>query len=128
MAFFERTLVYSITVVLFSWAVVNQYLAIPLVGVAVFLNLGFLIWFTVASVYLLGDPLGMNVPFLNIVQPHVLLEWQVVMQDLFPWLLFGFLLLVARYLRTTKMPYQRMNLAITKDSLDPSQSSRPVRG
>lgn len=114
-ALFERALVYSIAVVLFSWAVVNQYLAIPMAGVAVFMNIGFLIWLLLASLYLLGDPTSLNVPILNLIQPHTLLEYNVVAQDLFPWLLFGYLLLMFRYSADKERPFVRLPLMDSKD-------------
>lgn len=89
---FEFALAYSLTAVVFSWAMANQYLAGPMAAVAVFLNVGLLIWFLAASLYLGGDVGVLNLPILNQVQPHVLLEWQVVMQDLFPWVLAGWII------------------------------------
>lgn len=89
---FELALAYSISAVLFSWAVVNQYLVTPMAAVAVFLNIGFLIWLALATLYLGGAPDALNLPVLNQIQPHVLLDWNQVMQDLFPWLLIGWVL------------------------------------
>ena len=91
---FELALIYSITALVFSWAVANQYLATPMAAVAVYLNIGFLIWLALSSFYLGGDPATLNLPILNQIQPHVLLEWNQVMQDLFPWILIGWILLV----------------------------------
>lgn len=91
---FELALVYSITALVFSWAVANQYLATPMAAVAIYLNAGFLIWLLLSTLYLGGDPATLNLPVLNQVQPHVLLDWNQVMQDLFPWLLIGWLLLI----------------------------------
>lgn len=53
---FENALVYTISLVVFSSAMTDQYLAIPVAGVAVFLNIGFLLWIVLASAYLLGNP------------------------------------------------------------------------
>ena len=89
---FELALAYTLSAVVFSWAMVNQYLAGPMAAVAVFLNLGFLIWFLLSSLYLGGDPGVLNLPVLNSIQPHVLLEWEKVMQDLFPWVLAGWII------------------------------------
>lgn len=91
---FQLALAYSLTAVVFSWAVVNQYLAGPMAAVAIFMNAGLLVWFVLASVYLGGDSGVLNLPIINQIQPHVLLEWQVVMQDLFPWILSGWLIFV----------------------------------
>ena len=93
--FFELTLFYSITALVFSWAVANQYLATPMAAVAVYLNVGFFVWLLMSSLYLGGDSATLNIPGLNQIQPHVLLEWNQVMQDLFPWLLLGWILLLA---------------------------------
>ena len=93
---FELALVYSITALVFSWAMVNQYLATPMAAVAIYLNAGFLIWLLLSSLYLGGDQAALNIPGLNQIQPHILLEWNQVMQDLFPWLLLGWILLVAK--------------------------------
>lgn len=88
---FESALAYSISAVLFSWAVVNQYLSTPMGAVFVYLNVGLLIWFLLSAVYLGGGEGVLNLPGLNIIQPHVLLDWEKVMQDLFPWLLIGWI-------------------------------------
>jgi len=89
---FELALAYTLSAVVFSWAMVNQYLAGPMAAVAIFLNLGLLIWFLLSSVYLGGSEGVLNLPILNSVQPHVLLDWERVMQDLFPWALLGWII------------------------------------
>ena len=86
---FELALAYSLSAVVFSWAMVNQYLAGPMAGVAVFLNVGFLIWLLMSTLYLGGSETVLNLPVLNSVQPHVLLNWESVMQDLLPWVFMG---------------------------------------
>lgn len=96
---FELALVYSITALVFSWAAVNQYLATPMAGIAVYLNAGFLIWLFLSAMYLSGDPSVLNLPVLNQIHPHVFLEWSQVMQDLFPWLLIGWLILMFAHFR-----------------------------
>lgn len=48
-------LVYSVAVLLFSSAVADQYLAIPLAAMAVFLNVGFALWLLGAVVYFWGE-------------------------------------------------------------------------
>jgi hypothetical protein len=62
-------------------------------AVAVFLNLGLLIWFLLSSLYLGGDQSVLNLPILSTIQPQVLLEWEKAMQDLFPWALAGWIIL-----------------------------------
>jgi len=91
---FEAGLAYSITALVFAWAVANQYLVIPMAAVAIFLNLGLLIWFAMASLYLGGAPDTLNLPVLNAIQPHVMLEWQWLGRDLFPYLLIGWIIFV----------------------------------
>ncbi len=86
---FELALAYTLSAVTFSWAMVNQYLAGPMAAVAVFLNIGLLIWFLLSVLYLGGSEGVLNLPILNAIQPNVLLDWEKVMQDLFPWMLFG---------------------------------------
>jgi len=89
---FELALAYSLSAVVFSWAMVNQYLAGPMAAVSVFLNAGLLIWFLLSSLYLGGSQAVLNLPILREIQPHVLLEWERVMQDLFPWILVGWII------------------------------------
>lgn len=68
---FEATLIYAISLVVFSTAIVDQYFAIPMSGVSVFLNLGFLVWIGYVSVYLLGEPEDLNLPVFNTLKLHV---------------------------------------------------------
>jgi len=103
---FELALLYTVSALLFSWSVVNQYLAIPLAGVSVWMNLGFAVWMLLGSVYLLGDPLTLNFPILNQVHPHLFQDFNVVSQDLFPWLAFGWLLLAYRLRKTVLLQDQ----------------------
>ena len=91
---FELALVYSVSALLFSWAVANQYLAIPMAAVAVFLNLGFLVWLGLGTLYLGGDASVLDLPILRSIQPHVLLEYDIVFRDMWPWLFMGWLLLI----------------------------------
>jgi hypothetical protein len=86
---FEMTLAYTITAVLFSWAVANQYLLTPMAGIAVYLNVGFLVWLLLSTIYLGGAPDILNLWGLRTIQPHIMLDWTRVFQDLFPWLLTG---------------------------------------
>ncbi len=89
---FEMALAYTVSAVVFSWAMVNQYLAGPMAAVAVFLNLGFLLWFLLSSIYLGGSEGVLNLPIVNQIQPHLFLDWEKVMQDLFPWMLIGWVI------------------------------------
>ena len=90
---FELALIYSVSALVFAWAVANQYLATPMAAVAIYFNIGFAVWIGLCTIYLGGDAETLNLPILNQLQPHILLEWNQVMQDLFPWLLAGWILL-----------------------------------
>lgn len=90
---FEFTLLYTLCAVVFSWSIVNQYLAVPVAAMAIWMNLGFLVWMLLSTIYLFGDPTSIDFPLLNLIQPHMLLEYNVVAQDLFPWIFFGWVLL-----------------------------------
>jgi hypothetical protein len=92
---FECALAYTVTTVTFSWAIANQYLAGPMAAVAIFLNLGFLIWLGLASLYLIGDPSALNVTFIRPWQQHVFLDWENTVQDLFPWIFIGWVMFVS---------------------------------
>lgn len=89
---FEMALAYTISAVLFSWAVANQYLATPMSAVAVYLNLGFLIWLSLVTIYFGGASDILNLWVLRDIQPHLLLEYNQVMQDFFPWLCVGWII------------------------------------
>ena len=91
---FEAGLAYTLTAVLLSWAVVNQYLAIPMAAAAVYLNAGLLVWLLLASIYLMGSAEVLNLWGFRVIQPNLLLEYNVVMRNLFPWLLIGWGLMV----------------------------------
>jgi hypothetical protein len=91
---FEMALAYTITAVLFSWAVANQYLLTPMAGVAVYLNIGFFVWLMLSTIYLGGAPDILNLWGLKAIQQHVMLEWTRVFQDLFPWFFAGWILML----------------------------------
>lgn len=90
----EMALAYSVSALLFSWAVANQYLAIPMAAVAVFLNIGFLAWLGLGSIYLGGATDVLNLPILRVIQPNLLLEYDIVFRDMWPWLLIGWVLMI----------------------------------
>jgi hypothetical protein len=91
---FEMALAYTVTALLLAWAVANQYLAIPMAAIAIGLNVGFLIWLALSTLYLGGDPAVLGIPLLTPVQKHVMLDYNWFAQDLFPWLLLGWILMV----------------------------------
>ncbi len=59
---FTLVLVYTVTLVVFTSALADQYLSIAVVGAAVFFNIGFLIWMALGSIYLFGNPETLAVP------------------------------------------------------------------
>lgn len=65
---FESALVYTISLVVFTSAVTDQYLAIAVAGAAVFMNLGFLYWFVLASAFLVGREETLNWPVFNVIR------------------------------------------------------------
>jgi hypothetical protein len=62
---FILALVYTITLVVFTSGLADQYLAIAFVGAAVFMNLSFLIWMVFGSLYFFGNPETLAVPGLT---------------------------------------------------------------
>ena len=56
----QLPLVYMITIVVFSSAIADQYLAIPVAAALVFLNFGFCLWLALADLYFAGNPLTQN--------------------------------------------------------------------
>lgn len=90
---FENGLIYAVTLVLFSTAVVDQYLPIPMAGVAVFFNIGFLYWLFLCSAHLFGNPDTLNVPVFTYLRGHVAPYSDTVFQDLLFPLLVGWILM-----------------------------------
>lgn len=90
---FEATLVYAVSLVVFSTAIVDQYFAIPMAGVSVFLNIGFLLWMVYISVYLLGEPEDFNLPFFDTVKLHVAPYQEGTYRDQFVFLFVGWLIM-----------------------------------
>jgi len=101
---FEFTLIYTITAVVFSWSIVNQYLAVPIAAIAIWMNIGFLIWLIMSSIYLWGEATTINFPLVNLIQPHTFLEFDVVARDLFPYFFLGWLLIVGYRNKLPKQP------------------------
>jgi hypothetical protein len=93
MPMFEATLIYGICLVVFSSAIVDQYFAIPMSGVSVFLNLGFLVWIVYVSIYLLGEPEDLNLPIFNSLKLHLAPYQEATYKDQFVYLFIGWLLM-----------------------------------
>ena len=91
---FEMSLAYTVSAVLFAWAMANQYLLTPMAAVAVYLNIGFMIWLLLSTIYLGGAADILNVWGLRDIQPHIMLDWTKVFQDLFPWFLIGWVVMI----------------------------------
>lgn len=95
-------LVYTVTVVVFSSAIADQYLAIPVAAALVFFNLGFFLWLAVAAVYLAGNRLTQNWWGFRSIwdwtakdwMPYSAPDWMGFYRDQFVFLFFGWLLLM----------------------------------
>lgn len=95
---FTLALVYMVTLVVFSSSLADQYLSIALVSAAVFLNIGFLLWMILGSIYLFGNPATLAVPgftSINQANPNLFLTtsdsaYQLLSVSLF----FGWILMV----------------------------------
>lgn len=59
---FTLALVYTVTLVVFTSTLADQYLSIALIGAAVFMNIGFLLWMILGTIYLFGNPETLAVP------------------------------------------------------------------
>ena len=57
--------VFTISLIIFASAITSQFLAIAAVGASVFINLGFILYFFTASLYLSSEPAGLNISALN---------------------------------------------------------------
>lgn len=90
---FEATLIYGITLVVFSPAIVDQYFAIPMPGIAAFLNLGFLAWMVFVSIYLLGEPEDFNLPIFNTLKLHLAPYQEGTYKDQFVFLFVGWVIM-----------------------------------
>lgn len=90
---FEATLIYGITLVVFSPAIVDQYFAIPMPGISAFLNIGFLAWMVFVSIYLLGEPEDFNLPLFNTVKLHLAPYQEGTYKDQFVFLFVGWLIM-----------------------------------
>lgn len=62
---FLLVLAYTVSLVTFSPAMVDQYFAIAAAGVSVFLNLGFAIWLVYTGIFLLGEPDDIAAPLIT---------------------------------------------------------------
>lgn len=90
---FELALLYSVSLVVFTSAVTDQYLAIPMAGAAAFLNIGFAAWLLWASIYLAGNPDTLAAPMFTELRPYTLLTAEQAYQDLFMPLAIGWALM-----------------------------------
>lgn len=90
----QLVMVYAVTLVLFSSAIADQYLAIPLVAVTSFLNIGYAIWLVWTSIYFLGNTETISLPVLSSIRPYVFNTPDQAYQDLFAPLLLGWVLML----------------------------------
>ena len=98
----QLPLVYMITLVVFSSAIADQYLAIPIAAALVFFNLGFFLWLVLVAVFFAGNPLTQNWWGFRTVWnwvardwlPYATPDWMGLYRDQFVYLFFGWLLLM----------------------------------
>ena len=98
----QLPLVYMVTIVVFSSAIADQYLAIPIAAALVFFNLGFLMWLGLVAVYLAGNPLTQNWWGFRTIWdwiardwiPYSAPDWMGLYRDQFVFLFIGWLLLM----------------------------------
>ena len=98
----QLPLVYMVTFVVFSSAIADQYLAIPVAAALVFLNLGFLLWLAIVAVYFAGNQLTQNWWGFRSVWnwiardwiPYSAPDWMGLYRDQFVFLFIGWLLLM----------------------------------
>lgn len=57
--------IFTISLIIFASAITSQFLAIAAVGAAVFINLGFSLYFFIASLYLMAELAGLNISALQ---------------------------------------------------------------
>ena len=69
-------------------------MASSMAAVAIFLNLGLFLWFLLGSLYVMGDVNTLGIPFFTSIQQNVVFDYVWIGQDLFPWLLVGWILMV----------------------------------
>lgn len=98
----ELPLVYMVTVVVFSSAIADQYLAIPVASALTFSNFGFISWTALVSVYFAGNPLTQNWFGFRFIWdwiekdwiPYAASDWMGLYRDQFVFLFLGWLLLI----------------------------------
>jgi len=98
----QLPLVYMVTIVVFSSAIADQYLAIPIAAALAFLNLGFFLWLILVAVYFAGNPMTQNWWGFRTVWnwtakewlPYATPDWMGLYRDQFVFLFFGWLLLI----------------------------------
>lgn len=90
---FEATLIYGICLVVFSTAIVDQYFAIPMAGISVFLNIGFLAWLVYVSIYLLGEPEDFNLPIFDTLKLHLAPYQEGTYRDQFVFIFIGWIIM-----------------------------------
>lgn len=70
----EQLLIYSVTIVVFAPAMGNQYLAIPVVATIVFVNVGYVAYLAVATIYMLGEYTTLGTGWLTDLLPRFLVR------------------------------------------------------
>jgi hypothetical protein len=113
---FELALIYSVSALTFSWAFANQYMASSMAAVAIFLNLGLFLWFLLGSLYVMGDVNTLGIPFITPIQQNVVFDYVWIGQDLFPWLLMGWLLMVLSLFKKSRHMIPSAEVRAREDS------------
>jgi len=90
----QLVMVYAVTLVLFSPASADEYLAIPLIAVTSFLNIGYMLWLVWTSIYFPGNPETISLPGLSTIRPYVFNTPDQAYQDFFTPLLLGWVLML----------------------------------
>ena len=113
---FELALIYSVSALTFSWAFANQYMASSMAAVAIFLNLGLFLWFLLGSLYVMGDVNTLGIPFITPIQQNVVFDYVWIGQDLFPWLLMGWVLMVLSLFKKSRHMIPSAEVRAREDS------------
>lgn len=113
---FELALIYSVSALTFSWAFANQYMASSMAAVAIFLNLGLFLWFLLGSLYVMGDVNTLGIPFFTSIQQNLVFDYVWIGQDLFPWLLLGWILMVLSLFKKSRHMIPSAEVRAREDS------------
>ena len=103
----ELVMVYAVTAVVFTSAIADQYLAIPLIAVTALLNLGYVVWLGWSSIFFLGNPETISIPVLEPLHAFAFTTSEQAYQDLFLPLLAGWIIMSVALLRSQSRIHNR---------------------